>query len=354
MNIITKMEEKKELKVIDLGLIFNKIWANKNLFIKILPITFILACAYILCIPRTYQSSLTLAPEVGSSSGMGGALGSLASSFGFDLSSVESTDAINPMLYPDLMHDNGFVAGLFDINVQSKDGDISCKYYDYLYLHQKYPFWTHIIVKIKKLFAEKETENKKGAEFNPYMLNKRQNSITSIIRDQVHINVDKKTAMISIDVEAQDPLICKTLCDSVKQRLQTFITNYRTNKARNDEMYYKNLMDQAKAEYEDARRIYGSFADSNQDVVLESYRAKQNDLENDMQLKYNTYTTLLAQYQATKAKVQERTPAFTVVQGASVPLKPSGPKRMIFVIIVLFLATLAISIYSIKDIILQN
>lgn len=348
------MEENKDLKIIDLGLIFKKIWGNKKLFYKVLPATFILACAYILCIPRTYQSSLTLAPEIGGSSGMGGALGSLASSFGFDLGSMESTDAINPMVYPDLMSDNGFVAGLFDINVKSKDGEINCNYYDYLYLHQKYPFWTHIIVKVKKLLTKEEKYGNVGKEFDPYLLNKRQNSIASIIRKQVNINVDKKTAMISIEVEDQDPLICKTLCDSVKERLQNFITDYRTNKARNDEQYYKKLMDEAKNEYEMARRSYGSYADSNQDVVLESYRAKQNDLENEMQLKYNTYTTLMAQYQAAKAKVQERTPAFTLVQGASVPLKASGPKRMIFVLAMLFLATLAISIYSIRDIIFQN
>ena len=58
-----------------------------------------------------------------------------------------------------------------------------------------------------------------------------------------------------------------------------------------------------------------------------------------MQLKYTTYTTLNTQLQASKVKVQEKTPAFTVLKGADVPLKPAGPKRMRFVILMLFLAT---------------
>ena len=41
---------------------------------------------------------------------------------------------------------------------------------------------------------------------------------------------------------------------------------------------------------------------------------------------------MTTQYQAAKAKVQERTPAFTVIQGAAVPLKAAGPRRTIFVI----------------------
>ena len=75
------------------------------------------------------------------------------------------------------------------------------------------------------------------------------------------------------------------------------------------------------------------------DIVLESYRAKRDDLENDMQLKYNNYSALQTQLQAAQAKVQENTPAFTTLTNATVPIRPAGPKRMIFVAVMLFLAT---------------
>ena len=349
------MEEKKELEVIDLRVVFKKIYERRRLFIKVLPIVFVLSCAFILCLPRYYQSTLSLAPEIGGTSGLGGTLGSLASSFGLDLGSMETTDAINPMLYPDLMEDNGFVVGLFDIKVKSKDGEIACSYYDYLLKHQKRPFWQYVIVWVKKLLPKDEEHViNKGDKLNPYVLSKRQDEICKLIRDKVSISIDKKTAVISISVEAQDPLICKTVADSVKERLQTFITNYRTNKARIDEKHYKNLVDEAKADYEKARRLYGSYSDSNMDMVLESYRAKQTDLENDMQLKYNTYTTLMAQYQMAKSNVQERTPAFTLVQGAAVPIKPAGPKRMLFVAGMCVLAIVFLCLYLLRDLLIKE
>lgn len=348
------MEEKKEIEVIDLRAVFKKIWANRKLYYKALLVTFVLSCAYVLCLPRYYSSSLSLAPEIGGSSGMGGTIGSLASSFGIDLGSIETTDAITPMLYPDLMDDNGFVVGLFDIRVKSKDGNIDCSYYDYLTKYQKSPFWTYGMNWVKNLFKSDNGAAKAGGKLNPYFLTKKQNTVCEIIRKKIGISIDKKTAVISINVEAQDPLICKTLADSVKNRLQAFITNYRTNKARIDEQYYKSLVDEAKANYEKARRLYGSYADSNMEMVLESYRAKQNDLENDMQLKYNTYTTMVTQYQAAKAKVQERTPAFTLVQGAAVPVKPAGPKRMLFVLGMCILVFSIISIYVLRIIILPE
>lgn len=342
-------DNKKNNEVIDLRVIFKKILANKKLYIKVLPIVFVLSCAYILCIPRTYTSSLSLAPEMNNSSSLGGTIGSLASSFGFDLGNMETSDAINPMLYPDLMEDNGFIVGLFDIKVASADGEIKCNYYDYLTKHQDEPFWSKGIGSIKNLFAEKETPIKGSSKSSPYMLSKKQDGIVEGIRKDITISIDKKTAVITITAQAQDPLICKTLADSVKERLQVFITNYRTSKSRIDEEYYKNLATEAKHEYEKARQLYGSYADANTDLQLASLRSKQEDLENDMQLKYNAYSTMMTQYQAAKAKVQERTPAFTIVKGAAVPVKASGPKRMIFVLSMLFLAFIATTLYIAKE-----
>ena len=57
-----------------------------------------------------------------------------------------------------------------------------------------------------------------------------------------------------------------------------------------------------------------------------------------MQLKFNAYSALSTQLQNAQAKLQEHTPSFTIVQSASVPVKPAGPKRMAFVFIVVFLS----------------
>jgi capsule polysaccharide export protein KpsE/RkpR len=161
----------------------------------------------------------------------------------------------------------------------------------------------------------------------------------------VGIGIDKKTGVITISVTAQDPLICKTIADSLTLHLQSFITDYRTNKARIDVEHYKKLVSASKNEYVRTRQQYGAYADSHTDVVLESYRAKLNDIENDMQLKFQAYSTFNTQLQAAMAKLQERTPAFTVVKGASVPTKPSGPKRMIFVAGMMLLVALLTAFY---------
>ena len=78
-------------------------------------------------------------------------------------------------------------------------------------------------------------------------------------------------------------------------------------------------------------------SDANTDVVLASVRLKQEDLENDMQLQYNIYTQLEEQQQMARAKVQERTPAFTVIQAASVPLRHCNKPKVLYLIVFMLL-----------------
>lgn len=346
-------ETKKNPEVIDLRVIAKKIWANKKLFYRVLPIVFVLSCIYIFSKPRYYTSDVKLAPEMENSSG-GGTLGSIAASFGFDISDIQTSDAITPMLYPDLMDDNAFVVSLLNIKVENQDGDIKATYHDYLKYYQKMAWWNYPVIWLKSLLPNKDDNVVNKGKYDPYYLSKNESSILDKARNDIGISIDKKTGVITIGVEAQDPLVSKTLADSIKDKLQIFITEYRTNKARIDYEYYKQLSAEAKQDYERLRQRYGAFVDGNVNIAMQSVRLKAEEMESEMEMKFNNYNTLNSQMLAAKAKIQERTPAFTVVKGAAVPVKPAGPKRMIFVALMLFFSTIVISLYSIREFIFRE
>ena len=67
-------------------------------------------------------------------------------------------------------------------------------------------------------------------------------------------------------------------------------------------------------------------------IALSSIEAKRDELENEMQLKYNIYNQISTQAQQAKAKVQEQTLAFTIIQRATVPNKASSTPRSLIVI----------------------
>jgi RNA-splicing ligase RtcB len=135
----------------------------------------------------------------------------------------------------------------------------------------------------------------------------------------------------------QDPVISATLTDTVMNRLQEYITDYRTMKARHDLAYIQKLYDESREDYYKAQQRYARYIDSNQNIILSSYRTESERLQNEMNLAYSVYNQTAQQLQVAKAKVMEITPVYTVVQPATVPLHPSKPKKSMLLIGFVFL-----------------
>ncbi len=131
--------------------------------------------------------------------------------------------------------------------------------------------------------------------------------------------------------------------------MQDFIVGYRTHKAQIDYEYYKKLRAESKASYDQARRKYAAYADANDDVTLLSVKSVIDDLENEMQLKYNIYTSMNTQLQVATAKLQEQTPAFTVIQSATIPNKPAGPKRLMLALTFMILSFFVVTLFVWRD-----
>ena len=73
-------------------------------------------------------------------------------------------------------------------------------------------------------------------------------------------------------------------------------------------------------------------------IILQSVRAEQERLQNDMSLAYQIYSQVGSQLQVSRAKVQEEKPVFAVIEPAVVPLTPSGTDKKICVLAFVFLS----------------
>ncbi len=351
MNSDRKNDGAKAKKGIEFSLLLQSLLKYKMLYAKVFGLTFVLGCIYAFSLPKYYTCEVMLAPEL-SSTRSSSSLTSIARSFGMRLGNTNLgnvSEALFPTLYPDLMNSVDFKTSLFPILVRQEDSLTAKTYYDYLLNDQKSPWWRAaydgVMGAIADLFSKEDTTDTKTV-VNPFRLTKKQAAIAKLINRKVVCDVDKKTMVITIEVTDQDPLVCATVADSVKQRLQDFITDYRTNKARVDLEYNKKVCAEAKQRYEKARTLYADFVDSNQELLLQSVRNQQTYLENEMQLQYNAYSSYAAQMLNAEAMVQQETPAFTTLQSATVPLKPDGPSKKNILLILLLLAFFGTSVWA--------
>lgn len=320
--------------------ILRKIIAIRKTLYKAAGVGVVLGIIIALSIPKQYTVTVTLSPEMGSDAKANGGLASLASSFlGGGASS--SPDALNATLAPDIVASTPFILELFNTKVQTLDGELDTTLVAYLD-KQKSPWFSYIVKApgiaigaIQSLFSE---EADTTSVLNPFQLTEKEASKVESIKQAITAEVDKKTAKTTISVTLQDPKVTAIVADSVVAKLQQYIIDYRIKKAKEDCAYLEQLYKERQQEYYDAQSKYAHYFDSNRNIALQSVRAEQERLQNDMNLAYQVYSQVAQQLQIARAKIQEEKPVFAVVEPATVPLQPSGTSRKVILIGIIFLA----------------
>lgn len=335
----SSFQEEQEIDLLELA---GKVWAGRRLVLKWCGIAVVVALVVAFSIPKEYTATVMLAPEVENGSRSMGSLSALAGMAGINMGSGEGGDALSPELYPDIVSSVNFATELFAVPVTDVEGELQTDLFSYLQNEQRSPWWSVVISFPFKcigwVMSLLQDETEETGQLDPFHLTQEEMAVVKTLNNRIAVSVDKKTAVITLSVTMQDPLIAATMTDTVMQRLQNYITDYRTNKARHDLEFTQRLYDEAQKKYYDAQQTYADYVDMNQNIALRSVQTRQERLQNEMNLAYNLYNQTAQQLQLAKAKVQENTPVYTVVQAATVPLQASKPSKVMILVGMVFLA----------------
>lgn len=346
--------DEQEIDLIELA---KKLWDKRLFLLKCCGVAAVVGLVVAFSIPKEYSTTVKLTPETTDPSKKMGNLGGLAAMAGINLNTSSGADAISPELYPDVVHSVPFLLELFPIDVTTVKGNKTYTVYDYISEHQRQPWWGYItkapfrlIGGIKSLFTGGKEEENETAELTPFRLTEKQSGVIQALQQRIGVTVDKKTSVITVSVQMQDPLISATLTRIVMEKLQNYITAYRTQKVKQDLEFTQKVFKEAKDAYYKAQKAYASFEDANKNIISASYRTEQERLKNEMSLTFDVYTTLAQKLEQDKLRVQEQTPVYTVIEPASVPLRPASPKKPLILAGFIFLGLVGgIGYIFIKD-----
>lgn len=327
---------------IDLMEILRKIIRIRKTIYKASGVGLLIGIIIAISIPKQYTVLVTLSPEMGSSKGAG--LSGLAASFlGSGVAMTDGTDALNATLSADIVSSTPFLLELSTMKIPvSQDESMTLNtYLD----EESSPWWSYIIGLpmmaidgVKSLFTEEEKEFTTFDRMSQKMieLSKKESKKIETLKKMIVASVDKKTSMTTVAVTLQNPKVAAVVADSVINKLQECIIDYRTSKAKEDCLYLEKLFKGRQQEYYVAQRKYADYMDSHDNIILHSVRTEQERLQNDMSLAYQVYSQVANQLQVARAKVQEVKPVFAVVEPVVVPLDPSGiSKRMLVFVSIL-------------------
>ena len=328
---------------IDLMDLLRKVIGIRKKVYKAAGIGLVIGVIVAISIPKQYTVEVTLSPEMGNNK-EGGLSGLAASFLGSGVTMGDGTDALNASLSADIVSSTPFLLELsaMDIPVTKNEVMTLNTYLD----EETSPWWSYVIGfpgmvigGVKSLFTEEDEiasfdKTSQGA----IELSKKESKKIAALKKMITASVDKKTSMTSVTATFQDPKVAAVVADSVVKKLQEYIIDYRTFKAKEDCIYLEKLFKERQQEYYAAQKKYADYLDSHDNLILQSVRAEQERLQNDMSLAYQVYSQVAGQLQVARAKVQEEKPVFAIVEPAVVPLEPSGTSRKVYVLAFIFLS----------------
>ncbi|MBO4447242.1 MAG: chain-length determining protein [Bacteroidales bacterium] len=332
---------------IDFSKFKSRLKGNKKVILRWTLISAVIGVLVAISIPRRYSVLTKLAPEL--TNNTVNRLSSLSQLAGLNSTMLGTTDAIYPMVYPDIVNSPEFIVDLFDtpVTFKCKKEIVDTTLYEYLLNNQRSsvigivmsaPF--RLIGWVKGWFVpEEETDPDKPVD--PFHLTREQYQVSKMIRSGIEATIDKKTMVVSIVVTMQDPMVAAQASKAVNENLQKYVTAYRTEKAKRDVAYYKKLFNEAKAEYEKAQNRYARHVDLNHGIVMQRARVEEERLQNEANLHFVLYNNLAQQLQTAEAKVQQATPAFVEIISPTVPIRPAKPSRKTIVLLVTILGFMA-------------
>ena len=341
-------EEEKEIDLLELAY---KLWSQKKLLFVWCLWGALAGLIIAFSIPKEYTTEVKLAPESQSTRmSFSGGLSALASMAGLSTSSGGGSDAVYPQLYPDIVESVPFATSLFNVPLTDSEGN-TFTLREYLKDDISRPWWSHVmgfpmkavgfVLSIGRSGDKEETDT--VLVVDNFKLTPEEMGLVGMIRARVKASVDQKTNLISIETEMQDPLVSAVLADTVVKRLQDYVTDYRTNKARKDLEYAEMLNREAQQAYYDAQQRLADYIDRNQNLATRSAQVTKDRLENESELAFNVFNETAIQVQNAKSKVQETTPVYTEITPATVPIRPTSPTKGLIIGGCVFLAFIACS-----------
>lgn len=338
----TSPSSAQEIDLIELA---HTVWRRRRFILKACGIGALVGLIIGFSLPKEYKTEVKLSPENTQNNKIG-QLGGLAAMAGLSLGAgMNGEDALSVELYPDIVKSTPFLLEFISMPVRTRNGKLQTTLYDYLTEHQRAPWWTYVtgapfrvLGWVVSLFKEKTSGSDDVARIDPFNLTLEQEQFVNGLRLQIRVDGDKNGGAIIASTVMQDPLVSALVMDSVLTKLQQYITDYRTSKAKHDLAFTEKLYRESKANYYKAQQAYARYMDENRNVISAFTKTEEERLENEMELAYNVYNQMAQQLETNRVKVQEQTPVFTVIEPARVPLGAASPNKPVLLIVFTMLA----------------
>ena len=192
-------------------------------------------------------------------------------------------------------------------------------YYHYTLEHAQHPWWT-------RMFRSTPDPTEEYDE------------VISLINERIRSKTSARYGTTVIQVTDNDPVVAAMMADSVRVHLQRHTAAFARQTALFDLATAQTKCEQAERRYLSAREEYAHYVDSHNDLVSERASTEEDHLQKEYEAAFTAYEKACEQRLRAQALVDKFSFTFTVLTNATVPLSPTSPSALGYILSFVFIA----------------
>ncbi len=329
---------------IDIMALLRGLWDGRKTIFICLGIFIVLGLVAALSMKRTYSVTTVMVPQMGDAkSGLGG----LAALAGFDMGAASNNGELSPLIYPQIVSSVPFRLEMMHTPLHYQKCDTLISMFDYAKAKYDKPSVFSYVMKytiglpgviLGSLSSKPKEVTLPGGNGTddgtpkPVVVSLDEYKMLQGMGQVISLDVDKKEGYITMHVNGSEPIQTAELALKAQQLLQDEVTRFRTEKSQSELEYIQARYDEAKAEAERYQMALAGSRDRMQNVITTSSTVGKDRLQSKFNVANTVYLEMAKQLEQAKMKVKKDTPAFSIIEPVTLPMKPSNSRAKTLII----------------------
>ena len=348
--------EYEDEQIIDIIGILKDLWNHRRFIFIVTAVCLLIGIFYYFGSERVYYSEAKLLPESSNESSQLGQIFQQAENI-FGIQRRGEEEDIGVAMYPFIVESIPFQIELMQEEIYFSDLNQRITIFEYFTEHYKpsvvsrfYDFLWNITLGLPNSVMSIINSIGNGgddaieaidfslfSDFNqPTSLPSNIRSVANTVTGYITIQREPQSGFINVGVSLPDRVASTEMVIVVKNLLQNYVIDYRTEKALNNLLFIEEQYEEAKRNFEMLQDSLAKFEDQNINPARQSLVIQQERLQFEVEMAFALYSNIGRRYQEAKITVQEETPVFRVHEPATIPTRPSDPKIEVILIGSLF------------------
>lgn len=346
--------------------LLQEILNKKNNLLGFAGVGLVLGLLIVFTTPKEYQSSSFILLEPEGNVNSFGQMGTLAGLAGINISQLPTSQmALTSDIFPDVIHSRDFLIEISkeEFKFESKSGQIQTLG-DYYFKERPGNIvkkTINYIISVPGIvsgwFAKPDPLPSilaKSDEDQSDYLKLTSQELIAIGELKKRILLEQKGKLVHLNVEMPEPLIAAKVNTMVLERLIDYVTAYKVGRQQRNVEFIEQRVKETEQKFNEAQMRLASFRDSNQGLISQSARTREEQLQFEFNIAYNLYNSLKQELEQATIQMKKETPVFTVLEKAAVPLGPSKPNKPLLLIFSIFLGVFSGVLFNLYRILVKK